>query len=57
MGIKSSQENAAARSFVFLGSMEDSGLEPVLQRVAVPDPAAFAQVVVGITPLVVRQRN
>lgn len=57
LGIKSSQENAAARSFVFLGSMEDLGMEPVLLTVAVPEPASLALVFIGMVFVAVCHRN
>lgn len=57
LGIKSSEENTAARSFVFLGSSEDAGLQPVLQTVEVPEPASLAMVVIGVVAFGVRHRS
>lgn len=56
LGIMSSEENADARSFVFLGSREDVGIRPVLRTVGVPEPASVLLAVAGIVCFALRTR-
>lgn len=46
LGIKSDLENTDARSFVWYGSSEDAGFEPVLNTV-VPEPTSLALLSLG----------
>lgn len=57
LGIRSSEENADARSFVFLGSREDVGIRPVLQTVEIPEPASAALTALGLAWLALRRRD
>jgi hypothetical protein len=47
LGIKTNVENTNARSFVWYGSTEDSGNEPVLNTVLVPEPGSLALLSLG----------